>query len=201
MKKMHMLAVLIAASGLAGCATTQDAEMDAKKMAEMRQTEMDRMLQQRLAESASSINGTLELIERIERGSVGGPNGYKQGDVPDAQLEERARAAAAEAAAEAAAVAAATAAAAEAAKDPLDARMKIVWKNGPVDGLLKKMAGALGAEFKKTGSPSGALPMVSLTAESKTAREILMYVGEKVDAKADVVFVAGKPPVLELRYK
>lgn len=197
MKKMHMLAVLIAASGLAGCATTQDAEMDAKKMAEMRQTEMDRMLQQRLADSASSINGTLELIERIERGSVGGPNGYKQGDVPDAQLEERARAAAAEAAA----AAAATAAAAEAAKDPLDARMRIVWKNGPADGLLKKMAGALGAEFKTTGSPSGPVPMVSLTAESKTAREILMYVGEKVDAKADIVFIAGKPPVLELRYK
>ncbi len=191
MKKSHMLVLLIAASGLAGCATTQDSDLEAKRLAEQ-QAEMDRVLQKRLSDSADSINGTLQLIEKIERGSVGGPNGYREGETPDHALEQQA---------EQAKAAAAAAAAAAAEKDPLDARMRVVWKKGSAEDLLRQMAKQMGADFRVVSAPVGGAPLVTLQAENQSVREILTSVGKQIDAKADIVFVAAKPSVLELRYK
>lgn len=179
---MKLGVIAAAAAFCAGCATGPSAEMRDRQMAEASQSDVDRLVQRRLLEAAASIDGTLKLIERIERGTDQG-------------------AGATSAAPGASEPAAAPAVASAPAVDPLSAKLRIVWKNGPADELLAKLAEQLGMGFKVSGAKKP-LPMVSVDVNGTSARSVLEQVGRQIDRNADIVVSrASTPAVLELRYK
>lgn len=178
MKAYSMVAVVGFAAVLTGCASGGlTAEQRAQVDAANKQTATDRWVQQRIAESGSKIERTMQLIDRIERGS---------GKASDREL---------------AAEQSAQAARAPKVSSPLDARLNIRWSKGPADELLSQLAKQLGVGFKTTGQRK-ALPLVSVDSRSERAEDILRSVGRQVDSGADIVFDrAQQPAVLELRYK
>jgi hypothetical protein len=178
MKAYTMVAVASFAAVLTGCATGLTTEQRTQLDAANKQTTTDRWVQQRIAESSGKIERTMELIDRIERGSPGKANDRERAAEPVAG-----------------------ASAASKVSSPLDARLNIRWSKGPADQLLSQLAKQLGVGFKVTGQRKP-LPLVSVDSRSERAESVLRSVGRQIDAGADVVFDrAQQPAVLELRYK
>lgn len=146
------------------------------------QAELDRLMQHRLLEAAASIDTTLKLIERIEKGSTSSPQQAQAGKKSTP-------------------VASPTGSQNAGTGDELSVRLKIVWKDGPADELLAKLSSQLGFSYKETGKRKK-LPLVSIDTNGETARVILERIGNQINQQADIVLHKNSnPATLELRYK
>lgn len=145
------------------------------------QADLDRLMQHRLLEAAASIDSTLKLIERVERGSAAtAPSSNPH--APSSVTQP-------------------TGAQNSAQNDPLAVRLKIVWKDGPADELLGRLANQLGMEYKESGRKK-TLPMVNLNVQGDSARAVFESIGRQITKDANIVLDRSQSPmVLELRYK
>ena len=222
MKAFTIGAVAMAVALLGGCASTFNSQQQAKLDAADRLTGADALVQNRIAESASSIASTLQLIERIERGSptsrvLGAGLDPRAAGVPAQMGGATAQASTAvspfasgqpagvspelSAAPRTAVTSNATPLATGVVQDLLDSRLRIVWKNGPAEDLLRTLAQKMGVPFKISGEKRDLGP-VSVVSENESMGSILASVGKQVDRGADIVYNKNQQPfVLELRYK
>lgn len=217
MKSLTVVSVAALAALLSGCAGTLNIEQQAKLDAAERLQGADRLVQDRIAESAASIANTLQLIERIERGPAT-PRGAAApvAGAPVAAVPEASPAAWPQSAPTAAG--ALTAAASAGGRttavmpngpsvqsgyvaDLMDSRLRIQWKNGSADELLRTLAKQMGIPYKAIGEKHAINP-VTVVSENDSMSSILASVGRQVDQKADVVLnTSQQQVVLELRYK
>lgn len=205
MKAYTIVAVAVAAGLMGGCASTMTADQKARLDAAEHVLDADRMVQGKIAESTSSIASTLQLIERIERGpantqGVGAqaPAGYaSQAGAPSGAVNGGAGGSVPKTAVSTNGSAMQTGVV----SSMLDARLRIQWRNGSPEDLLRTLAKQMGVPFKVTGERR-ALPPISVSSENESMGWILAYVGKKVDNTADVVLNnTQQPAVLELRFK
>ena len=193
MKVFTIGAIAMAAALLGGCASTLNAQQQAKVDAAERLTGADAIVQNRIAESSGSISKTLELIERIERGSstsrVMSSNSV-QSSAPLVNNNMPAKS-----------LMSGNQGMSGMGQDLLDARLRIVWKNGSAEELLRTLAQKMGVPFKISGEKRMLTP-VSVVSENESMGSILGSVGKQVDRGADIVFNKNQQPfVLEMRYK
>jgi hypothetical protein len=205
MKAYTIMAVTVLAGLMGGCASTMTSEQKAKLDAAEHVLDADRMVQEKIAESTSSIASTLQLIERIERGPVAGPGASGQNGasaVPRAGSSSGSSMASAPNGSPRTAVSTNGSAMQSGSVDGmLDARLRIQWRNGSPEELLRTLAKQMGIPFKVTGERR-ALPPISVTSENESMSWILSTVAKKVDNTADVVLNnTQQPAVLELRFK
>lgn len=213
MKAYHTL-VVTAVAMLAGCASTLSPEQQAKIDAADRLQGVDRLVQERIAESTTSIANTLSLIERIERGPANqrvaagsrSPAGMGAGADPFAPRSSGMPAApaapqSASAPAGPAVVGVGPGMQAGYVNTMLDARLQIQWKNGSAEELLRTLAKQMGIPFKVSGEKKPLNP-VSVVSENDSMGSILASVGRQIDRGADIVLNKTQQPiVLELRFK
>ena len=172
------------------------------------------MVQQRIAESSASISNTLQLIERIERGPA---NPRSVGVTPSVAAAPMGSAPVATAPAMPAGSStsastvvsggstAVTASGARMAtgnvRDLLDSRLRIDWRNGSAEELLRSLAAQMGVPFKIMGEKRATAP-VTIVSENETMGAILASVAKQIDRSADIVMnKTHQPIVLELHYK
>lgn len=211
MKAYHTL-VVTAVAMLAGCASTLSPEQQAKIDAADRLQGVDRLVQDRIAESTTSIANTLSLIERIERGSANqrvatgsrsqpagmasGADSFapKSSGMPTAQQSASSQGSSA-------VVGVGPGMQAGYVNTLLDARLQIQWKNGSAEELLRTLAKQMGIPFKVSGEKKPLNP-VSVVSENDSMGSILASVGRQIDRGADIVLnKTQQPVVLELRFK
>lgn len=200
MKFYTLIASAVTVSLLGGCANMMGmttAEQQAKIDATSRTQNADRMVLDKLASSTESIAGTLQMIERIERGnpttrSTGAqastmaqpPLTAQSSDVTTSKMSGSN-----------------VSGTPGYANDMLDTRLRIQWRNGSVEELLRTLAKQMGVPFKAIGELR-ATPPVTVVYENESMRSILSLVGRQIDREADIVLnKSQQPPVLELRFK
>jgi hypothetical protein len=200
---------------LAGCASTLSPEQQSKIDAAERLQGADRLVQERIAESTTSIANTLSLIERIERGAVNQriasgekvPTSTGSSSV-DSYVSKSSGAMSVAVQPKAtsghagpAVVGVGPGMQAGYVNTMLDARLQIQWKNGSAEELLRTLANQMGIPFKVSGEKKQLNP-VSVVSENASMGSILSSVGRQIDRGADIVLnKTQQPVVLELRFK
>lgn len=219
MKVYTLIAAAAVAGLLGGCASTMTPEQRAQADSANRVQDADRLVQSKIAESTASIANTLELIERIERGSPTRANGSSASAPASAPYAASQGIAGQSVAASAPAgqaglpasgrgYAPRTAVSSSAAVGPtgysndmLDVRIRIDWSNGSAEELLRTLAKQMNVPFKVMGEKHKISP-VSVNFENESMGSILAAVGRQIDRDADIVLnKSQQPPVLELRFK
>lgn len=204
--KLHQLQKMVVLMGLAGflagCATGMTPDQRAKLDAAEQVNDADRIVQARLMESTTSIANTLQLIERIERGN---PAAQAQKSVQARSVNSGQVQQAAQPRQPTIPSGAVSTSGGESQSgygpDALDSRLRINWRNGSAEELLRNLAKQMNVPFKVTGERRALAP-INIAFDSESLRSILAAVGRQVDRDADIVFNRSQPqPVLELRFK
>lgn len=182
---------------LGGCASKHFSPEQEKMLADAsKKTEEERAFENQLASTTEQIKAKLEWIERIERAPVKDMSGdSSQANYADGNGREEKMGAMDEYAPSKYGMVQAKE------SDALDLLLTVNWKNASAEDLIRKIAKETGVVFKVSGTWKTLTP-ITLKAESKTARQILEMLSEKIDQDADVVFNKNAvPQVLELRFK
>ena len=179
-KKMIMLSTFIGVSFLSGCASMSGYN---EKNNPQQQTSSDpgteEMVNKTIADGTKRIQSTLQKIEKIERGVK--PSQVKADTSivkSDNQKYE------------------------DDSSVVLNNYISLNWVKGNVDDLLKKIANQYGFKFEVSGKSFHGVPLVTVSTERSTLREVFTEIGRQIDKSADVVFIPNSAqPTLVLKYK
>lgn len=178
-KKKNIFLSVMTATLLSACVSNgmTEAEIQATRAADA-----DRHVAERLARSAATIENTLRVLERLERGT--GSENVKLAHGKEGL----------------AATGESVSPALVAAGDPLNAKLALSW-NGSAEELLKELGKQLGVATKVSGMSKTEPATVKLDYPNGVSSvDLLTEIGRQITSKAELIYDKSAV-VLELRYR